>query len=366
MSDLTALGVAVLLLIANAFFVGAEFALISARRTQIEPRAEAGSRFARITLRAMENVSLMMAGAQLGITMASLGLGAVGEPAVAHLLEPLFEAVGLPEGLVHPVALVVALAIVVTLHMVLGEMVPKNIAIAGPERSAIVLGPLLYGFVTVLKPVIVALNALANVVLRVIRVQPQDEVTSTFTADEVAGFIAQSRREGLLDDDEHDLLTGALEFTDATVRAVVLGVDDLVTVPRTSASPTWSRSAPAPASPGSPWSTTAATCPATCTSRTCSAWPRPGVTSRCTASGCGRSSPSGSISRCATRWRPCRHAGRTWPGSSTPTTTGSWAWPRSRTCSRSSSATSSTPASTGSDVPRSVGRAKVAACDRTR
>lgn len=232
MSDLTALGVAVLLLIANAFFVGAEFALISARRTQIEPRAEAGSRFARITLRAMENVSLMMAGAQLGITMASLGLGAVGEPAVAHLLEPLFEAVGLPEGLVHPVALVVALAIVVTLHMVLGEMVPKNIAIAGPERSAIVLGPLLYGFVTVLKPVIVALNALANVVLRVIRVQPQDEVTSTFTADEVAGFIAQSRREGLLDDDEHDLLTGALEFTDATVRAVVLAVDDLVTVPQ--------------------------------------------------------------------------------------------------------------------------------------
>ena len=84
-----ALLLAVVLLAANAFFVGAEFALVSARRSQIEPRAEAGSRLARTTLRAMENISLVMAGAQLGITMCSLGLGAVGEPAVAHLLEPL-------------------------------------------------------------------------------------------------------------------------------------------------------------------------------------------------------------------------------------------------------------------------------------
>ena len=152
MSDLAAVAVAVLLLAGNAFFVGAEFALISARRTQIEPKAQAGSKVARVTLRAMENVSLMMAGAQLGITMCSLGLGAIAEPAVAHLVEPVFEAAGMPEGLVHPVAFSIALATVVTLHMVLGEMVPKNIAIAGPERSALVLGPLLYAVVAVLKP----------------------------------------------------------------------------------------------------------------------------------------------------------------------------------------------------------------------
>lgn len=232
MSDVTALWIALLLLAGNAFFVGAEFALISARRTQIEPRAEAGSRAARLTLRGMENVSLMMAGAQLGITMCSLGLGAIGEPAVAHLLEPLFEAANVPDVLVHPVAFTIALAIVVTLHMVLGEMVPKNIAIAGPERSALVLGPPLYAIVTALKPVIALLNLLANAVLRLIRVTPQDEVASAFTADEVAAFVAESRREGLLDDDEHELLTGALEFTDERVRSVVLGVDDLVTVPR--------------------------------------------------------------------------------------------------------------------------------------
>jgi CBS domain containing-hemolysin-like protein len=231
MSNLTALWIALLLLAGNAFFVGAEFALISARRTQIEPRAQAGSRAARITLRGMENVSLMMAGAQLGITMCSLGLGAIGEPAVAHLIEPVFEAAGLPDSLVHPIALVIALAIVVTLHMVLGEMVPKNVAIAGPERSALALGPPLYVIVTVLKPVIWLLNATANNLLRLVRVTPQNEITSAFTADEVAAFIAQSRREGLLDEDEHGLLTGAMAFTDAQVSSVVLGIDDLVTVP---------------------------------------------------------------------------------------------------------------------------------------
>jgi CBS domain containing-hemolysin-like protein len=231
MGDFTALAIAGLLLLGNAFFVGAEFALISARRTQIEPRAETGSRAARLTLRGMENVSLMMAGAQLGITMCSLGLGAIGEPALAHLIEPLFEAAGVPGALLHPVAFTVALAIVVTLHMVLGEMVPKNIAIAGPERSALVLGPLLYAVVTILKPAIALLNAIANVVLRIVKVQPRDEVASTFTADEVAGFVEESRREGLIDEDEHELLTGALAFTDAQVRSVVLDMADLVTVP---------------------------------------------------------------------------------------------------------------------------------------
>src|SRR5688500_1479486 len=109
MSDVTAVLLAVLLLALNAFFVGAEFALVSARRSQIEPLAQGGSRLARTTLGAMENVSLMMAGAQLGITICSLGLGAVGEPAVAHLIEPVLHAVGVPEQLLHPIAFAIAL-----------------------------------------------------------------------------------------------------------------------------------------------------------------------------------------------------------------------------------------------------------------
>ncbi|NCT90924.1 HlyC/CorC family transporter [Cellulomonas sp. APG4] len=231
MADLTALLVAVALLAGNAFFVGAEFALIAARRTQIEPRAATGSRAARLTLRAMERVSLMMAGAQLGITMCSLGLGAIAEPAVAHLLEVPLAAVGIEGALLHTIAFAIALTIVVFLHMVLGEMVPKNIAIAGPERSALALGPLLYGIVLVLRPLIVALNWCANVVLRMLRVEPKDEVASAFTADEVAAFIAESRQEGLLDEDEHELLTSALSIGLEKVSAVTVPRDELVVLP---------------------------------------------------------------------------------------------------------------------------------------
>ena len=232
MSDTVAVILAIFLLFANSFFVGAEFALISARRSQIEPRAQAGSRMARTTLHAMENVSLVMAGAQLGITICSLGLGAVGEPAVAHLLEPGFHALGVPDQLLHPVAFAVAMTIVVYLHVVLGEMVPKNIAIAGPERSALLLGPPMMGVVTVLRPVITALNAVANATLRAIRVEPRDEVSSAYTREEVAAMVEESRGEGLIEEDEYDRLAGALGFTEKTVEAVLMRPETLATVPR--------------------------------------------------------------------------------------------------------------------------------------
>jgi CBS domain containing-hemolysin-like protein len=232
MSDLVAILLGVLLLALNAFFVGAEFALISARRTQIEPRAAAGSRVARTTLKAMENVSLMMAGAQLGITVCSLALGAIAKPAVKHLLAPLFGAVGMPDTVQDVTSFVVAMAIVVVLHVVLGEMVPKNIALAGPERAALVLGPPLAFVVTLLKPFIVGLNMVANGILRLFGVQPKNEVTSTFTREEVAGLVEESRREGLLDADEYDLLSGALGFQERTVERVLLPDARLATVPR--------------------------------------------------------------------------------------------------------------------------------------
>ncbi len=232
MSGLTGVLIAVVLLAFNAFFVGAEFALLSARRSQIEPRAQAGSRMAKTTLRAMEHVTLMMAGAQLGITICSLGLGAVGEPAVAHLLEPVLHALHVPDGLLHPISFVIALLIVVFLHVVLGEMVPKNIALAGPDRAALVLGPPMLGIVTVLRPLIVSLNALANGSLRLIRVEPKDEVSSTFTREEVAALVEESRGEGLLESDEYDRLAGALGFTEKTVGAVLMRPETLTTVRR--------------------------------------------------------------------------------------------------------------------------------------
>lgn len=231
MSDRTALLIAVLLLVGNAFFVGAEFAVISARRTQVEPRAAEGSRAARLTLRAMEHVSLMLAAAQLGITMCSLGLGAIAEPAVAHLIEAPLESLGVPDALVHPIAFAIALALVVYLHMVLGEMVPKNLAIALPERTVLLLAPALYVIARALNPVLRVMNGTGNLVLRLLRVEPQDEVTSAFTAGEVAAFVEESRAHGLLDRDAHELVAGALGIGTLTVGSVEVPLADLVTLP---------------------------------------------------------------------------------------------------------------------------------------
>ena len=232
MSDLVAILIGVVLLGLNAFFVGAEFALIAARRSEIEPKAEAGSRTARITIGAMEHVSLMMAGAQLGITICSLGLGYIAEPAIAHTIEPLFEALGVTHSLLHPISFVIALSLVVYLHVVLGEMVPKNIAIAGPDRAALVLGPPMLGVVTVLRPIIVALNAIANGTLRLLKVEPKDEISSSYTREEVAALVEESRGEGLLEADEYDRLAGALGFTEKTVAAVLMPRATLSTVLR--------------------------------------------------------------------------------------------------------------------------------------
>ena len=226
----TALTLSILLLIGNAFFVGAEFALISARRTQLEPKAAEGSKLARITLRAMSKVSLMMAGAQLGITACSIGLGAVAKPALATALEGPFTALGLPNGASDVIAFVLALLIVVSLHMVLGEMVPKNIAIAKPKMSALALGPLLFGVVFVLRPIIWLLNATANLVLRVLRVPIRDEVATAFTRDEVAGLIEESAQHGFLDSRERNLLTGALHFADVRVGDIAIPLVQVVSV----------------------------------------------------------------------------------------------------------------------------------------
>jgi CBS domain containing-hemolysin-like protein len=232
MSTQGAIWLGVVLLLGNAFFVGAEFALVSARRTKVEPKAAEGSRVARTTLRAMEELSLMIAAAQFGITVCSLGLGAVAEPALAHLIEPVAEAVHLPDAWLHPVAFAVAMSCVVYLHVVLGEMVPKNLALAGPERAAMVLGPPMVAIVTLLKPVVYALDAVANVVVRLLRVEPRSEVISTFTRTEVEAMVDESHDEGMLDESEYERLAGALGFTSRTVDSVLLPLDALKTVPR--------------------------------------------------------------------------------------------------------------------------------------
>lgn len=225
-----ALSVTVILLVLNALFVAAEFALISARRTQIEPLAQEGKKSAQLALKAIENVTLAMAAAQLGITICSLGLGAISEPAIAHFLEPMFEAMGVPHGLVHPISFTIALTFVVFLHVVYGEMVPKNLALVAPHRASLILGPFMLGVVAVLKPLVVSLNAIANASVRAFGIEPKDEVASTYSHDEVAGLLAQSRDEGLLDDAEYGLVTGALGFGGGTIERVLMPTAGLVTI----------------------------------------------------------------------------------------------------------------------------------------
>ncbi len=221
----------VLLLFASAFFVAAEFSLVSSRRSVIEPLA-VNSKSARSTLKAMEDVSLMMACAQLGITVCAVLLGALGEPAVATLLEPVFHSLGVPEGWLHPVALTLALLIVVSLHVSLGEMVPKNIAIASPERVAMTLAPALRMIARLLGPVLRGLNHVANAIVRLLGFEPKDEVGSVFTREEVAGLISESSEEGLLDEDESGRLTSALDFDTATLNGIVVPDRQVVTVPQ--------------------------------------------------------------------------------------------------------------------------------------
>ncbi|MEU1281448.1 hemolysin family protein [Streptomyces sp. NPDC005805] len=222
------LAIGLLTLVANAFFVGAEFALISVRRDQVEPEAQAGNKRAHSVLWGLEHVSALLAAAQLGITLCTLVLGIVAEPAIAHLLEPLFDAVGVPHGLVHALSFVIALAVATYLHMLLGEMVPKNIALAEPQRTALLLGPPLVALARALRPVIFTINALANGLLKLLRVEPRDEVAATFSDDELATLVQDSGEAGLLDDRSAERLRDALELGRRPVRDVVRPVEQVV------------------------------------------------------------------------------------------------------------------------------------------
>ncbi|MEG2926852.1 MAG: hemolysin family protein [Glutamicibacter sp.] len=231
MSDLMGILVTVALLAANFYFVGAEFALISARRSIIEPKAMDGSRSAKMTLWAIENVSLVMAGAQLGITVCSLALGYVTKPLVKYAVAGPFEAIGVPAGMIDALSYAIALIAVTYLHVVLAEMVPKNMALAGPERMALILGPSMVILVKVLRPVLWLMNAMGNLVLRIFGVVPKNEVASTFTRDEVSSMVAESREGGLLDAHDEQLLLGALHFDARSIESVAISFEEVQTLP---------------------------------------------------------------------------------------------------------------------------------------
>lgn len=235
MSDWMGIVWLVVLLAGNAFFVAAEFAVISARRSQIEPRAEAGSRAAQTALFAMEHATAMLATCQLGITICSLLILNVSEPAIHHLLEGPLEATGIGPELVAGLGFAITLVLVSYLHVVLGEMVPKNLSFSVPDRAVLLLAPPLVFISKLFDPIVKLLNGIANLALRAVGVAPKSEAASAFTFDEVAGIVEQSKREGLLDDPS-GTLSNAFEFTAKRVAEVALPLEGVVAL-RPDASP---------------------------------------------------------------------------------------------------------------------------------
>lgn len=234
MSPLVVVVLTVVLIVACAVFVAAEFSLLATKRHRLEDMA-AGSRSARAALRSYGELTVLLAGCQLGITASALGLGAVTKPAVHYALTPAFEGWGLPYWAADTAGFVLALLVVTFLHLVIGEMAPKSWAIAHPERSAILLALFMRGFMAVTRPLLTAMNESANWLLRRVGVEPQDNVAGGQTPDDLRQLVEHSAQVGSLDAAGAAQLTMALDLQELTVA-------DLV---RTGSSPT---SVPADAS----------------------------------------------------------------------------------------------------------------------
>lgn len=214
------LAVTVLLIAASAFFVAVEFALIAARRHRLEDAA-AHSRSARAALRSASELSVLLAGSQLGITVCTLALGAITKPAVHHWLTPLFSEWGAPTWLADVTGFVAALIIVTFLHLVVGEMAPKSWAIAHPEKSATMLALPMRGFMWLTRPLIVRLNRLANWCLHKVGVEAVDQVASGQDPAALRHLVEHSATVGTLDERYHGHLASALELEALTIGDIV-------------------------------------------------------------------------------------------------------------------------------------------------
>ena len=221
---------AVLLIVGNGLFVAVEFALLASLRTRLEPLAEQGRWTARRSLEAMGRLGPMLAGTQLGVTICSLALGSVAEPAVSHLLESLLGRASVPDGVAKVIGFTLGLGTVVFFHLLFGEMVPKSLALTAPETTLMALVAPVRAFVWLFRPIIWALNALARLGARALGATPADELRSSHTSAELSMMLGASLGEGLLDQDEVELLTGAIEFVARSVDEVMVPRDQMVSI----------------------------------------------------------------------------------------------------------------------------------------
>lgn len=219
--DYVMLGVGLLLTIGTGLFVASEFALVNLDRADLEARREAGETRLSLTISALRITSTHLSSAQLGITLTTLLTGYTMEPAISNLLRPVFAAWGMPEALVSPVAVVVAISVATIFSMIIGELVPKNFALAVPRQTAKLVIPFQIAFTTVFRPAIRMLNGSANGVLRALGVEPKEELSGARTAEELSSLVRRSASAGVLEKDTASLLDRSLRFSRLTAADVM-------------------------------------------------------------------------------------------------------------------------------------------------
>ncbi|MCP2013717.1 CBS domain containing-hemolysin-like protein [Deinococcus sp. HSC-46F16] len=230
MNDLLGILALVVLVLMNGFFVATEFALVSVRRTRIDQLAEEGNSTAKATQRALQNLDLYIAATQLGITMASLAIGFVAEPAIEHLIHPLLGETTLSEGQITAISFGIAFAISTILHIVFGELAPKSWALQRSEQvSLLVTRPLLV-FTAVFKWAIVGLNAMGNGVVRLFGLRGVAGHHTAYSEEEIRMIVGASSQEGVLEDDEKELVYNVFDLSDTTVREIMTPRVDMVVV----------------------------------------------------------------------------------------------------------------------------------------
>ena len=216
----------------NGLFVAAEFAFVRIRATQIDRLVEEGRTTARMVREARQRLDRYLAVCQLGITISSLGLGALAEPVVDTLLVgPLFELFGLPSGLSHTLAFPLAFGIVSFMHVVFGELAPKTVAIQSPEGTSLFVAPFMRFFYYLLYPFTILFNGTANVITKALGYPPASETDDTHSEGEIRQLVAQSRRHGVLEEDEEEMVDAVFELNDTRAREIMVPRPDAVTLP---------------------------------------------------------------------------------------------------------------------------------------
>jgi len=227
MGNLINIIIVLLLVSMNAFFVATEFSMVKVRKSRLETLVADGNRSAKYALKVVRDLNSYLSACQLGITLASLGLGWVGEPAVANMLEPLFELMNMPENLVHSVSFIIGFSLITTFHIVLGELCPKSLSILFAERIAIFTSLPLILFYKATYPIMWAFNHSTNLILKVFGVSQVDEADEAHTDEEIKLLVEDSYKHGLIDKTELALVDNIFDFTETTVKDIMIPRTDM-------------------------------------------------------------------------------------------------------------------------------------------